>query len=146
MEVISSFEILRYVGTVTEQTPFAVTLCSSNGTNCWFQVACRVTQSSRSCLEKFLVGNTQATPDIATPKKDGVRNSRPIYQSKPITYKLIFDPEGKKPIARPRRSWTDNIKIDLVEIGWGSVDWIGVVQGRDNLRALVNAVMNLWIQ
>jgi hypothetical protein len=33
--------------------------------------------------------------------------------------------------------------MDLVEIGWGGVDWNVVAQDRDNLRALVNAVMNL---
>jgi hypothetical protein len=37
----------------------------------------------------------------------------------------------------------DNIKIDLGEIGWGGMDWIGLAQGRDQWKALVNAVMNL---
>jgi hypothetical protein len=37
----------------------------------------------------------------------------------------------------------DNIKMDLVEIGWSGVDWIGVAQDRDKWRALVHAVMNL---
>jgi hypothetical protein len=37
----------------------------------------------------------------------------------------------------------DNIKIDLLEIGWGGVNWIGPAQDRDKWRALVNAVMNL---
>jgi hypothetical protein len=31
-------------------------------------------------------------------------------------------PEGKRPLGRPRRRWADNIKIDLLEIGWGGVD------------------------
>jgi hypothetical protein len=34
--------------------------------------------------------------------------------------------------------------MDLGEVGWGDVDWIGLVQNRDRWRALVNAVMNLW--
>jgi hypothetical protein len=38
-----------------------------------------------------------------------------------------------------------NIKIDLLEISWGSVDWIGLAQDRDKWRALVNAVMNLRV-
>jgi hypothetical protein len=38
-----------------------------------------------------------------------------------------------------------NIKTDLVEIGWGLVDWIGLVQDRYRLRAIVNAVMNLRV-
>jgi hypothetical protein len=49
---------------------------------------------------------------------------------------------GKRPIGRPRRRWVDNIKIDILEIGWGGVDWIGLAQDRDKWRALVNAVMN----
>jgi hypothetical protein len=39
----------------------------------------------------------------------------------------------------------DNIKMDLGEIGWGSVDWIGLAQDRDKWRALVNAVMNIRV-
>jgi hypothetical protein len=41
------------------------------------------------------------------------------------------------------RRWVDNIKIDLLEIGWGRVDWIGLVQDGGKWRALVTAVMNL---
>jgi hypothetical protein len=37
----------------------------------------------------------------------------------------------------------DNIKMDLLEIGWAGVDWIGLPQDRDKWKALVNAVMNL---
>jgi hypothetical protein len=32
--------------------------------------------------------------------------------------------EGKIPLARPRRGWEDGIRLDLREIGWGSVIWI----------------------
>jgi hypothetical protein len=39
---------------------------------------------------------------------------------------------------------TDNIKIDLLEIGLSVVDWIGLAQDRCRWRALVNTVMNLW--
>jgi hypothetical protein len=39
----------------------------------------------------------------------------------------------------------DNIKMDLLEIGWGGVDWIGLAQDRDKWRAVVNAVMNLRV-
>jgi hypothetical protein len=38
--------------------------------------------------------------------------------------------------------WVDNIQMDLGEIGWGGVDWIGLAQDRDKWNALVNAVMN----
>jgi hypothetical protein len=41
--------------------------------------------------------------------------------------------------------WVDYIKMDLLEIGWGGVDWIGLAQDRDKCRALVNAVRNLRV-
>jgi hypothetical protein len=52
---------------------------------------------------------------------------------------------GKRPLGRPRRRWVDNIKMDLLQIGWGGVDWIGLAQDRDKWRAIVNAVMNLRV-
>jgi hypothetical protein len=39
-------------------------------------------------------------------------------------------PEGKRPLGRPRRRRVDNIRMDLEEVGWGGVDWIGLAQGR----------------
>jgi hypothetical protein len=39
---------------------------------------------------------------------------------------LVGEPEGKTPLGIPRRRWVDNIKLDLGEIGWGGVDWIGL--------------------
>jgi hypothetical protein len=58
---------------------------------------------------------------------------------------LVGKPEVRIPLGRPRCRWVDNIKMDLVGIGWGGVDWIGLAQGRDKWRALVNAVMTLRI-
>jgi hypothetical protein len=56
---------------------------------------------------------------------------------------LVGKPEGKKPLRRPRRRWVDNIKINL--IGWDGMDWIDLAQDRNQWRALVNAVMKLWV-
>jgi hypothetical protein len=53
--------------------------------------------------------------------------------------------EGKIPLGRPRRRWVDNIKMDLLEIRWGGLDWIALIQDRDKWRALVNAVMDLQV-
>jgi hypothetical protein len=39
----------------------------------------------------------------------------------------------------------DNIRMDLVEVGWDDTDWIGLAQDRDRWRALVNSVLNLRI-
>jgi hypothetical protein len=58
---------------------------------------------------------------------------------------LVGKPEGNRPLGRPRRSWVDNTKLDPREIGWGSMDWICLVQDRDQWRALVNTVMNLRV-
>jgi hypothetical protein len=60
---------------------------------------------------------------------------------------MVVKPEGKRPIGRPRHRWVDNtrIEMDLSKIGWGCVDWIGLTQDRDKWRALVIAVMKLWV-
>jgi hypothetical protein len=58
---------------------------------------------------------------------------------------LVGRPEGRRSLGRPRHSWEDNIKMDLQEVGWGGMDWIDMAQDRDRWRALVSAVMNLWV-
>jgi ribosome biogenesis protein Nip4 len=55
-------------------------------------------------------------------------------------------PEGKRPLRRPRRRWEDNIKMELREIGLEGVDLIHLIHYRDFWRAVVNTVMNLWVQ
>jgi len=52
----------------------------------------------------------------------------------------VGKPEGKRPLARPRLRWEDNIKMDLQEVGCGGMDWIELAQDRDKWRAIVNAV------
>jgi hypothetical protein len=39
----------------------------------------------------------------------------------------------------------NNVKIDLREIGWCSMDWIDLAQDRDQWRALVNTEMKLRV-
>jgi hypothetical protein len=39
----------------------------------------------------------------------------------------------------------DNIRMDLGEVGWGDVDWIGLAQDRNRWRAFVNSVLNLRV-
>jgi hypothetical protein len=58
---------------------------------------------------------------------------------------LVGNPEGKRPLRRPRRRWEDWIRMDLGEIGLGGVDWIRLAQDRDRCRAVVSAVMNLRV-
>jgi hypothetical protein len=56
---------------------------------------------------------------------------------------LVGNPEGRRPLGRPRRRRADNIKMDLGEIS--RVDWIGLAQDRDQWKCLVNAVTNFRV-
>jgi hypothetical protein len=38
---------------------------------------------------------------------------------------FVGKPEGNILLGRPRRRWEVNIKIDLREIMWGGMDWVG---------------------
>jgi hypothetical protein len=58
---------------------------------------------------------------------------------------LIRKPEGKRPLGRQRRRWVDNIKMNLREIRWGGENWIDLAEDRDQLKALVNTIMNLRV-
>jgi hypothetical protein len=66
-------------------------------------------------------------------------------EKKNVCRLLVGKPEGKRSLVRPRHSWLDNIKMDLGELGWDGMDWIDLAQDRDQLRALVNMVMNLRV-
>jgi hypothetical protein len=44
---------------------------------------------------------------------------------------LVGRPEGRRPLGRSRHRLEDNIKMDLQEVGWGDMDWIGMAQDRD---------------
>jgi hypothetical protein len=53
-------------------------------------------------------------------------------------YRLVVrKQEGKRLLRRPRRRWVDNIRMDLLELGRGNVDWVGLAQDRNRWRALV---------
>ena len=58
---------------------------------------------------------------------------------------LVGKPEGKSPLARPRRRWEDNIKMELQAVGRGCGDWMDLAQDRDRWRALESAVMNFRV-
>jgi len=57
---------------------------------------------------------------------------------------LVGKPEGRRPLARPRRRWVD-IRMDFWKVGCGYLDWIGLSQDRDRWRTVVSAVMNLRV-
>jgi hypothetical protein len=58
---------------------------------------------------------------------------------------LVGKPEGKRPLGIPRRRCADNIRMNLMKIGWEGVDWIHLAQDREQWRAVANAVMNLRV-
>jgi len=58
---------------------------------------------------------------------------------------LVGKPEGKRPLGRPRCSWVDSIRMDLQEVGFGYIDWIGLAKDRDRWWRLVSAVMNFRV-
>jgi hypothetical protein len=58
---------------------------------------------------------------------------------------LVGNLKAKRPLRRPRRRCADIIKTDLRGIGWAGIDWIDLVQDRDQWRSLVNMVMNIRV-
>jgi hypothetical protein len=74
---------------------------------------------------------------------DGARSTN---GEKRNSYRLLVGkPEGERPLERPRRNWMDDIRIDLGEVEWGDLDWIGLAQDRNRWRALVNSVLNFLV-
>jgi hypothetical protein len=62
------------------------------------------------------------------------------------TYRILVGmPEEKRPLGRARRTWVDNIKMDLRQMGWDGVTLIGLARNRGQRRDLVNTVMNLQV-
>ena len=57
---------------------------------------------------------------------------------------LVGNPEGKRPLERPRRRLGGNINMDLLEMG-GCGDWMELPQDGDRYRALVNRVMKIQV-
>jgi hypothetical protein len=57
----------------------------------------------------------------------------------------VGKPEGKRPLGRLRHRWVGNIKMDLIGIRWDGMDWNDLAEDKDQCRALVNTVMNLWV-
>jgi hypothetical protein len=56
----------------------------------------------------------------------------------------VGKPEGKRLLRRPRRRWVD-IRMDLGEVGWADVDWIGLAKDKNRCRAVVNSILNLRV-
>jgi hypothetical protein len=64
-----------------------------------------------------------------------------------VSFPLTFPPiiYKRSSYRRPRLRRVDNIRMDLGDVGWGDMDWIGLVKDRNRWRALVNSVLNLRV-
>jgi len=51
--------------------------------------------------------------------------SRVVYRG------LEGNPEGTRPLGKPRSIWDDNIKRDIQEVGCEGMDWIELAQNKD---------------
>jgi hypothetical protein len=56
---------------------------------------------------------------------------------------LVGKLEGKRQLGSPR--WEDIINIDFKVIKWDGMDWIHLVQDRNQWRAPMNTVMNIRV-
>jgi hypothetical protein len=72
---------------------------------------------------------------------NGMGGACSMYGKRSACRVLVGKPEGK----RPRHRWENNIKMYLQEVGCGGMDWIDLARDMDRRRALVNALMNLWV-
>jgi len=54
-----------------------------------------------------------------------------IGERKGVHRVLVGKSERKRPLGRPRRTWEDNIKMDLQDVGCGGMDWMELAQDRD---------------
>jgi len=73
------------------------------------------------------------------------RTCSPYGERSGVYRVLVGNPEGRRPLGRPRNRWEDKNKRDLQEVGCGGMDWIELAHDRDRWRALVNVVMNLRV-
>jgi hypothetical protein len=68
-----------------------------------------------------------------------------IEEDRVVHRVLVGNPEGKRPLGRPRCRWQNNIKMDLQKVGGGHGDWKELAQDRDRWRALVGTVREFWV-
>jgi hypothetical protein len=68
-----------------------------------------------------------------------------MVEGRGVCRTLVGRPEGKRPLARPRRRWEDNIMMGLRGIGIDEANWIQLAQERVHWRSFADTVMNLRV-
>jgi hypothetical protein len=58
---------------------------------------------------------------------------------------LVWKPDEKRQLGRTKRTWENNIKMNLQEVKCWGMDWIDLTQDRDSWRPIVNTLMNLRV-
>jgi hypothetical protein len=89
----------------------------------------------------YFVSSPNIIRQIKSRRKSSVGHVARMGEERKVYRVFVVKPEGKRPLGRPRRRWEDRIRMDLREIGWGSVEWIQWAQDMDQWRALVNTVI-----
>ena len=69
----------------------------------------------------------------------------PMGENRGVYRVLVGKRERKRPLGKPRRTWEDNIKMDLQEVGCGGMECIDLTEDRERWWAFVNAVRNLRV-
>jgi len=81
--------------------------------------------ASKKCSSSYGVGRSAKTPRHK--KLVLLRNRYMCLGPRLIIWNELSIPERKRPLGKLRRRWEDNIKMDLQEVGWGSMDWLDLV-------------------
>jgi hypothetical protein len=68
-----------------------------------------------------------------------MKERRDVYRD------VVGKPDGKRQLGRPRRTWEDNINMNIRQLRWWGIYWIDMALDRDGWWALVNAIMNLRV-
>ena len=80
----------------------------------------------------FLYCSPNIVPVIKSRRMRWAGNVARMGEGRGLYRVLVGKPEGNRPLGRPRRRWEENIKIDLLEMECGFMDWIEVGKDRDS--------------
>jgi hypothetical protein len=93
--------------------------------------------------------NLYSSPNISRHiKSKRMRRERHVTrmgEERKVYNVLVGKPEGKRPLGRPRCGGEYGIRMDLREIGWGSIEWIQLAQDRGRWRAVMNTMIKLRV-